>query len=205
MSWQKYAIVTALFPTLLGLNGCADTTTKYRDTSELERPPQLEIVVTQQDQSNESKSDSENINKELRDLVSLPDESHLIINRPFAVAWLIIEKLLILSDMEITDRNRDKGQYYVVFDPDNTEKKRGDSGNLFMDLFIADNYPKGRYVLTFYENPQSVKISAELLEYTGDDHTPQDGYAGQTPPDNGVAKLLQKLYSVLHDDSPVNK
>lgn len=201
MNWQKYAVVTAFFPMVLGLGGCADTSKKYRDTSELEQPPQLEIVVTQSEQSIESKPDSEkNIIKELRDLVSLPDESHLIVNRPFDVAWLVIEKLLILSGMEITDRNRDKGQYYVVFDPDTAEKKRGDSGNLFTDLFSTDNYPKGRYLLTFYENPKSVKIKVEFLEYTESKDSAQDGHAETTPSDTGVEKLLKKLYSVLHDD-----
>lgn len=206
MSWQKYAVVTVFFPVVLGLSACADTTKKYRDTSELERPPELEIVVTQSEQLNESTQDSEkSLTKELRNLVSLQDDSHLIINRSFDVAWLVLEKLLTLSGIEITDRNREKGQYYVVFDPDTAEKNRKESENLFTGLFSLDNYPKGRYVLTFYENPKSVKISAEFLEYTEGRYSAQDGSAEKTPADNGVAKLLKKLYSTLDDDLlPVN-
>lgn len=212
MSWQKYAIATAVFPVIVGLSGCADTSKKYRDTSELERPPQLEIAQSTTDSATETKSDAEakteteakaevekHIAKGLGDVVSIPDDSHLIINRPFAEAWLLVAKGLRISGMDVSDRNLEKGQYYVVFDPDTADLKNGEKSGFLDLLFTDDENPKGRYLLTFYETPKSVKISIEFLEYFS------SGVQTESPlPDKGVAKLLKKLYTALHDDLPIN-
>lgn len=205
MSWQKYAFVTTLLLILLGLAACADPAKKYRDTSELERPPEGVAINTQLEQmaadkpesaAPETASNSEGkVSAGLGDAVSMVDESHLILNRPFDEAWKLVDKALQLSGMEISDRNRDKGQYYVVFDPDTAELKNGEKPSLLTVFFTDNNYPKGRYLLTFYETAQSVKISVEFLEYPS-----SDAEADATLPDKGVAKLLKKLYTTLHDD-----
>lgn len=202
MSWQKYLVVSTIFPVLLGLGGCADNPTKkYRDTSELEQPPQLPIVVNASEQTEDAKPSPA---KALADAVSLADDSHLVINLPFDVSWRLLEKVAELSGMEVSDKNREKGQYYLIFDPDSADQKSPKDANLITDFFTSNNYPKGRYLLTFYENPRSVKVEAKFLEYVESDHSAQDGYAEPAPADDGVAKLLKKLYSTLHDDLPAN-
>lgn len=201
MSWQKSAVVMISMFILAGLSACAEPNKKYRDTSELEQPPQLPVVINPSEQTADSKSSNA---KALADAVSLTDDSHLMINLPFDVSWLLIEKAAILSGMEIADKNRDKGQLYLLFDPDSADQKTGKEANLFSDFFTGNNYPKGRYLLTFYENPRSVKIEAKFLESAESDHSAQNGYAEPAPADDGVTKLLQKLYSVLHDDLPAN-
>ncbi len=211
MSWQKYLVITAVFPLILELSGCADTATKYRDTSELERPPQLEVTSPTESVAEGSadtgvKADTEiaadvtkPAAKGLGDAVSMEDDSYLIINRPFAESWLLVAKGLRISGMEVSDRNLEKGQYYVVFDPDTADLKNGEK-QAFMDmLFTDDEHPKARYLLTFYENKRSVKLSVEFLEYFSSGVQTES-----TLPDKGVAKLLKKLYTALHDDLPVN-
>lgn len=190
---------------LLGLSACAETAKKYRDTSELEQPPQLGLVVTKSesvselnpdDEATKTKPDSDvKISKGLGDVASLADDSHLILNRPFDEAWKLVGKALKVSGMEVSDLNREKGQYYVVFDPDTAELKNDEKPGL-LTTFLTDNgYPKGRYLLTFYENPRSVKINVEFLEYPASENESEATLA-----DKGVAKLLKKLYTTLHDD-----
>lgn len=205
MSWPKYAIVTTLLPVVLGLSACTDTAKKYRDTSELERPPEVITISAQPEQATDAKTEGEaaenksdggiKISTGLGDAVSMADESHLILNLPFDEAWKLVEKALLLSGMEISDRNREKGQYYVVFDPDTAELKNGEKPSLLTVFLTDNNYPKGRYLLTFYENPRSVKINVEFLEYPA-----SESESDSTLSDKGVAKLLKKLYSTLHDD-----
>jgi uncharacterized lipoprotein len=207
VSRKKYAFLTSLCFVLLNLAACATNTSgKYRDTSELERPPQLEVSTEKTAQpSEDSKPDSVATETKadstvktstgLGDAVSLADESHLILNRPFDEAWTLVDKALKRSGMEISDRNREKGQYYVVFDPDTTELKNGEEPGLLTTFLTDNNYPKGRYLLTFYENPRSVKINVEFLEYPASENESE-----ATLSDKGVAKLLKKLYTTLHDD-----
>jgi uncharacterized lipoprotein len=207
VSRQKYAFATTLLLIASGLTACATNTSgKYRDTSELERPPELEVSTEKTARASEdskpdsaateSKADSTAKTRTgLGDAVSLEDESHLILNRPFDEAWTLLDKALKLSGMEISDRNREKGQYYVVFDPDTTELKNGEEPSLLTTFLTDNNYPKGRYLLTFYENPRSVKISVEFLEYPASENESE-----ATLSDKGVAKLLKKLYTTLHDD-----
>ena len=203
--------------------------TKYRDTSELEKPPQLEHIALSEDavalsrdsavsvisESNKNhkhhrshkkeedvsspKGKEESQSKGLGDVVKLEDNSHLIIDRPFAESWLLVAKGLRISNMEVSDRNLEKGQYYVVFDPDLADIKNGEKPGFLDMLFVDDENPKSRYLLTFYENKRSVKLGVEFLEYFS------TGVQGESKlPDKGVAKLVKKLYSALHDDLPVN-
>lgn len=212
MSWQNYVVVTALFPVMLGLSGCADSTKKYRDISELEQPPQLEIVTSDSGitaVAPDSKSQAEAevrraktkaaIAKGLAEAVKMEDDSHLIIDRPFEIAWLLVAKGLRISNMEVSDRNHEKGQYYVIFDPDMADLKNGEKPSFMDTLFVDDENPKARYLLTFYENKKSVKVSVEFLEYFS-----AGVQAESVLPDKGVAKLVKKLYSALHDDLPIN-
>jgi hypothetical protein len=203
VSRQKYAFVISLLLSALTLGACADTEKKYRDTSELEQPPQLPVVAAASEKTDDGDAKPSHA-KALADAVSLTDDSHLVINLPFDVSWQLIEKAAEISGMEVADKNREKGQVYLLFDPDSADQKSAKDANLFTDFFTANDYPKGRYLLTFYENAKSVKIEAKFLEYTESHDSAQDGYAERVPADDGVAKLLKKLYSTLHDDLPTN-
>ena len=77
---------------------------------------------------------------------------------------------------------------------------------MFAGLFSDDQYPKARYLLTFFETPKSVKINVEFLEYVESkrDYSSQDGHSESTATDNGVAKFVKKLYLTLHDDLPLD-
>jgi uncharacterized lipoprotein len=184
---------------LIALSACGGSNTKYRDTSALEQPPHLDIVVNKSDATSVEEVEK----KGLTNLVLFSSDEELILKLPFDKAWWLLEKACDISDIEITDRNREKGQYYVVFDPDTAEHKKNENQNLLMAFFTQDKYPKGRYLLTISPNEQGVKVKGEFLEYLNE-HSSQDGYAETAPSDNGLTKLLNKLYSTLHDDLPAN-
>jgi NlpB/DapX lipoprotein len=212
VSWQKYAVAAVMFPALIILNGCntGGAAARYRDTTELERPPQLEITpqpiqIAQKTVDSEAKAQAEVAAHEktlkakgLGDIVKLDDDTHLIIERPFADSWLLLAKGFRISGMEVYDRDLDKGQYYVIFDPDTAELKNGEALGLIDRFFIEDEYPKARYLITIYENKRSVKLEVTFVEYFS------SGVQTESPlPDKGVAKLVKKLYTALHDDLPI--
>jgi uncharacterized lipoprotein len=185
------------------LSGCATSSnSKYQDTSELERPPQLEIVAVDPSADNQA-SEERKASSRLGQTASLT-EDNLTIALPIEQAWKLVELGLKLNKLEISDRNRDKGQYYVEFDPDNADVKSNAEEGYFDGLFAENKYPKGKYALTLTEKtPRSVTVKAELLE-SSDDHSAQDGYAGSTATDSGSTKLLQRLYTTLHDELPLD-
>jgi hypothetical protein len=204
VSWQKYTVATLFFFVSLGLTGCAPTPKKYQDTSELEKPPELGVVSSTTEQAaTESSSDktAQQANKGLGDVVKRTDDSHLLMILSFGEAWKQVEKAINLSGMEISDKNIQKGQYYVVFDPDLADNKNSD--NIFTSFFISGKYNKARYLLTFTDTSEGTSMKAEFLEYAESRDSHQDGYADPPPADNGLAKFLQTLYTTLHDDLPL--
>jgi uncharacterized lipoprotein len=228
--WQKYAVVTTLSLLFIGISGCADHGTKYRDTSELEKPPELEIVnstaepssnaakandsapqpanetkttdnATPASETDKDKNKAANaVEKGLGDVVKLTDDSHLLLILSFDEAWKQVKNALPLASMEISDRNREKGQYYVEFDLDNADLKNGEKPGLLSSLFNEDNYPKARYLLTFTDSSAGTAVKAEFLEFTS---SQADDQTDTFPADKGVSIMLKKLYSALHDDVPL--
>ncbi len=188
------------------ITACANNRSKYHDTSELEKPPQLEIVVS--DVVSASASDNQDLegrkpNTRLGQAVNLVADN-LSITLPFEQAWKLVDLGLRLNKIEISDRNREKGQFYVVFDPDNAERKSNEEGGYFEGLFVDNNYPQGKYLLTLMESSlKNITVKIEFLE-SSDGHSSQDGYAEFKASDNGATKLLKRLYETLHDELPLD-
>jgi uncharacterized lipoprotein len=226
--WQKYTVTTTLSLALIALSGCADNGTKYRDTSELEKPPELEIINnTTESATDEAKANNhatqsvsetktadavaaspetdkdkpaDTEEKGLGDVVKLTDDSHLLLILSFDEAWRQVTKALRLAGIEISDRNLEKGQYYVEFDLDYAELKNGEKPGFLSSLFNDDKYPKARYLLTFTNTSEGTVIKTEFLEFTV---SQADEQADSFPADKGVSVLLKKLYTTLHDDVPL--
>lgn len=216
VSWQKYTVATLFFFVSIGLTGCAPTPKKYQDTSALEKPPELGVVSSTSEQAaSEAKPDDKSpapsetkpdnspaqANKGLGDVVKRVDESHLLLILSFSEAWKQVAKAIELSVMEISDRNVQKGQYYVTFDLDNAERKIGEKPSFLDSIFNDDHYPKARYLLSFADTSEGTAVKVEFLELTETTNT--DVQANSLPSDKGVSVVLQKLYSTLHDDLPL--
>lgn len=118
--------------------------------------------------------------------------SQLIIKQPFDDAWSSLGLALKQSEIEITDREHDKGLYYVSYDS---------SGS-----FFSNKQNEVIYVLKVESDGAETKVTAALgnaAEQTssgsrGEDYSSPTDSASRS--DDGAEKLLQSLYETLRDD-----
>jgi uncharacterized lipoprotein len=121
----------------------------------------------------------------------------LKLEQPFDVAWNTLASAFRQSRLEIRDKDRDKGLYYVEFDPDDYVPE--DASVLDrMGNFLADDYSKAVYVLTVTREDGETAVTAAKAG-----SAEQGGLKGavdeEEKPD-GAERLLSFLYQVLRDD-----
>jgi uncharacterized lipoprotein len=186
----------------LGLFSCGTSKDdRYRDTAMLERPPAL--VVNRQagefptvDNSRIPKKRSE---KGLGEAVYLTTTTppQLKIKQAFDDAWNTLGLALKQGEIEITDREHDKGLYYVSYEP---------GGSLLGSLF-GKKQNQAIYVLTVESDGAETKITAILGNAAEQASSggrgrhrgsSKDNSASQ--PNDGAEKLLQSLYETMRDD-----
>ncbi len=178
---------------------------KYKDTSTLERPPEMDIIET-------TKAEVVAIEKEeltgLGSIVSISgsDEKLVLkIKKMFSRSWNIVEQALNLAEVEITDKNRDKGVFYVTFDPDQqTEKDSGMIDKMTFFLF-KDEYEEAAYKLTVVWHESDTQITAELIDKEVEDllDDGEDDVDAEDSIDSGIM-LIQSLYKTIRDDLPLD-
>ncbi len=185
---KKYPTAVLLFGA--ALVSCASGDDKYRGTEMLERPPTLIV-----DKKNASLPVEETLQTEaepgLGDKVTLSESGplRLTIKQPFVQAWNTVELALKQQEFAITDRNRDKGQFYIVYKP----------GGFFSKLldFSAALHNEANYILTLEGKDDETAVSVTHIEPDNSQASP-DGYY-DAPEDKSKA-LLQTLYDTLHND-----
>lgn len=173
----------------------------YRDTSRLELPPNLQPgreSIQQKTSDEEGVIRDSDGRKGLGSLVSMSaaEPPTLKLEQPFDVAWNTLASAFRQSKLEIRDRDRDKGLYYVEFDPDDYVPEDasvlGRMGNL-----LADDYSKAVYVLTVTREDGETAVTAAKAS-----SAEQGGLAGavdeKEKPD-GAERLLSFLYRKLRD------
>lgn len=201
---KKYWV---LFLIPLLLNACSNTSNpKYKDNSKLEMPPVIvneDKAKAQMMQKDEPKEDKKGLGK----VVSLsgPSEQPIIkIKKMFDRSWNIVEQGLNMNEIKITDKNRDKGVFYLKFDPDNhqADKDSGAFDNLTFFLF-QDDYDETAYELKVIWRDSDTEVSVKpinqeessLLDDTDDEF--------ESSVDSG-AKLIQVLFKTIKDDLPID-
>jgi len=179
------------------LVSCGGNDSRYRDTQLLERPPS--IVVTKPAGEpriiDNSKIPKKKYEKGLGSDVSMSTTTppQLIIKQSYDDAWSTLGIALKQSEIEITDREHDKGLYYVSYDPEHS--------------FFSNKHDQSIYVLTVENEGAETKISATLGNATEQSsagkRSEQGGHAqddSATPSAEGAEKLLQSLYETIRDD-----
>lgn len=173
--------------------------------SYLEQPPTLEIeeqpVVAEVEED-------ENIDRGLGEVVALAgpeDEPIIKIKKMFDRSWDIVEKALKYNEITITDKNRDEGVFYLIFDPD--AKTKGKSG-MFDNMaffFFEDEYDEAAYKLTVAWRETDSEVIAQVLhqkdEHLLDDDEDEEDFSGSVDP-GGI--LIKKLYITIRDDLPLD-
>jgi uncharacterized lipoprotein len=191
-----------LLPVLI--SACSEVkNTKYKDTSALERPPVMEIAETPKVQI-EEKEEAEKTG--LGDIVSISSSAEtpvIKIKKMFGRSWNIVEQGLALSEIEITDKNRDKGVFYVKFDPDRQSSK--DSGMLDKMTFFLfkDDYEEAFYKMTVVWRDSNTEVSAELIDQAGNDLLDDGEDDFESSIDSG-GMLIKALYKTIRDDLPID-
>ncbi|MDD5461417.1 MAG: outer membrane protein assembly factor BamC [Methylococcales bacterium] len=178
----------------LGLASCGTSEdSRYRDTTMLERPPAIG-VYNQKGQPLEidnsaipKRRNEPGLGSDVYMTVTTP--SQLRIKRPFDNAWNTLGLALKQSDIKITDREHDKGLYYVVYRPDNS--------------FFSNKYNEAIYLLLVEKDGSETKITATLGSAAEQGSSRNRGLVNDNNPDqpaDGAEKLLQSLYETIRDD-----
>lgn len=175
----------------------ASEDSRYRDTGILERPPALavnkqkrEIRLTD-DSTIPKKREEPGLGSDVYMTTTTPPQ--LRIKQPFDDAWNTLGLALKQSEIEITDREHDKGLYYVTYDPDSS--------------FFSKKQNEAIYVLTVEKDGAETKITAVMGNATeqtsSGSRSEQRGFVkdnSAAQPADGAEKLLQSLYETIRDD-----
>lgn len=191
------------------LSSCsANEDSRYRDTSQLELPPALlDTQPAKADTSGDGALADPKESKGLGDDVYLSAAKPIIlkIKQPLDIAWNTVASALRQADVEIKDRELDKGQYYVIFDPDQYVADSDSVLDRFGSLFVNE-YGQSIYILTLTADGDETLITADKAQASeqsaADDS--EDREADAKPEDDekpdGAEKLLLFLHNILHDE-----
>ncbi len=201
----KNCWVLIVIPLLI--NSCSESKNpRYKDTSHLEKPPTMPVIKKQAKAISEEKDEEENESerKGLANDVILAEEKQkpiIKIKKDFDRSWDIVEQALQLDEIEISDKNRDEGVFYVTFDPDTK------SDSTFVDamtfFLFKDEYAEASYKLTLTEQKSESVITIETIKIEENDLLDDDGDYFEGTIDEGVI-LINTLYKTIRDDLPLN-
>ncbi len=192
-------IITSLLVFLVLVSCGATEPAPYRDTTYLELPPGLQesYAAPKQSESDDSAiPDKSKIKKGLGDTVYLTTSKppQIKIKQIFDLAWNTLDAALKQSDIEITDRELDKGLYYVTYDADSHVSEDASFADSFTAL-LTNDYSKSSYVLTVTADGDETIISAALADQ--DEHSEKPETSDKT---DGAEKLLQFIFETMRDD-----
>lgn len=191
---------------LFFLASCSTTEdTRYRDTTKLELPPALraDAQVIPKGRHDDSALPDKEDNKGMGDSVYMTaaEPPVLMIKQAFDIGWNTLESALKQSEIEIKDRDLDKGLYYVIFDPDQYVPENDTVADRLGSLFTND-YSQTIYVLTVTADGDETQINAAKASKAdqGSLSDPDDDHEENDEKTDGAEKLLLFLFKTLRDD-----
>lgn len=175
----------------LGLVACSAPGKNYKDTSALEKPPQLEIATGNAEQLTPTGERRKDLTEQLTSI----DDTHLLLKQPLGTAWKTLEAAIKESGLKLVDKNLEKGFYYVYYDPDTFKSKTEEN---WLDkvnaVLFADEVkkPENLYAISIRPKPESIVIHTMLMESA-------TSSSDKTHPDASV-QLLTVLYKALRTE-----
>lgn len=150
-------ILVFSLPALL-LIGCADTSDRYRDTRQLELPPELPIEHTHVQPAVSADDLKPKTASPLEDLLAFTDDgskpSLTLKTRPDR-AWEMIIVALKISNIEVIDKNREENRIQVRYDPDTAGREER-----LLDIFFNNDYPEAEYNIVLKEDILGMAVNA---------------------------------------------
>lgn len=193
----------ALYLAPLLIMACSNSeNTRYKDLSHLEKPP---VIIIAETAKKPVLKDDEAVEKTgFGQVVSLAGSDKLPvlkIKKIFDRSWDIVEQGLKLSEIEITDKNRDQGVFYLKFDPDKQASKDSSLLDNMAFFLFTDEYDEAAYKLTVEWRDTDTEVSVELI--SENDENSLDDVGIEYTFDSG-AKLIKTLYKTIRDDLPID-
>ncbi|MCF6202435.1 MAG: outer membrane protein assembly factor BamC [Methylococcaceae bacterium] len=207
MYYKKVYILIVLFTI-----SCSDVQqAKYKDTEYLEVPPEIKMtkktpVVVEDDVKDEIDEDEpadKGLGKNIL-LVGTEKKPVIKIKKKFDRSWELVDQALKLEEIEITDKDREQGVFYVSYDPDNQHPADSSLIDKMTFFFFKDEYEEASYKLTVLKQENETEVTVEQIESdTNDllDDGEDNDMAGII--DDG-SMLLNTLYKTLREDLPVD-
>jgi NlpB/DapX lipoprotein len=169
----------------------AETDKRYRDTTELERPP--EVIVDPKSveaaAANTVDAPRRRNGKGLKsDVYRVEDSSQkLRIKRPYDESWLLVNQVLQLHELKITDQDRSSGVYYIEF-----------NGNGLLSFFSGTaKAPTYLVKLEIQGEETEITVSKANKEEQNDSSSNKDGVESS---EDGSESLTSVLFDSLHDE-----
>ena len=119
-------------------------------------------------------------------------------------SWALVEQALKLSEIEITDKNREEGVFYVLFDPDNQNSGDSESTDSITLFFFNDEYDEAAYQISVAWIETDTEVRAELVKQIDSDLLDDEDEVDFEGSVDGGAMLLKALYKTIRDDLPLN-
>jgi len=192
-----------LVPLVIG--ACTGSkSSRYKDTAHLEKPPIIVVAEKPRPPVPEI-PEEEDENTGLGQVVSLSGSADLPIikiKKIFNRSWDIVEQGLNLSEIEITDKNRDEGVFYLKFDPDKQAAKDAGLLDSISFFLFKDEYKEASYKLTVQWRESVTDVSVELID-EGDQSVLDDVDEEFEDSIDSGAKLIKVLYLTIRDDLPI--
>lgn len=170
---------------------------RYRDTELLERPP----TVAVDRKAGESLQVDDSVIPRKKYKSGLGDDVYMTESTPAKLkikqriddAWYTLNLALKQSEIKITDHERDKGFYYVSYNP----------GTFFEQItgFVDKEHDEQNdaiYLLTVKEDGAETEITATIANVTEQNSAGKN--VAHRASEEGAEDLLQQLYKTLRDD-----
>lgn len=201
MNSKCYILLTALI-----ITSCSEpAATKYKDTTELEVPPTIKIVETEQSLP---EKDNEIAEKAISSKVLLAgtEQAPVIkIKKLFDRSWNLVEQALKLNDIEVKDKNRDLGVFYILYSGEEQTPDKMQTFDKISSFFFGDDTKKSGYKLTVAWHVSDTEVAAEIVAEDDDEllDDAKDKEDFVIPVDNS-ANLINVLYKTLKHDLEIN-
>lgn len=189
---MKMIVIRCLLPLLLTACGGGDDP-RYRNTEMLERPPRLvthasaaDAVILEDDSVIPKKKHKKGLKDDVYLTASKPPVIH--IKQTFGEAWNTLKLALTQSEIKITDEERDKGLYFVAYNPT----------SLF-NLFGSKDEKQVIYVLTVDDKGQETQVRVKKANAAEQNSSLEQRHIDEDADDDADA-LLYQLLETLRDD-----
>lgn len=186
---SKYLI--AGLPALLLLGCATDNSARYRDTHQLEMPPELPIEHTQAQSAVAADDMKPKAASPLAGLIEFQDDAKspklTLKTRPDR-AWDMVVVALKISNIQVLDKNRQSNRLQVHFDPNRAGKEES-----LWNIFSLGDYAEADYTINLKEGLLGIEVETALSN-------PEKHESGE----DGSAELLRLLHKTI-DEKIINR